>query len=184
MGRPPRCTTATPTATVWSSRSTTSPPRRKARPGCSPPPSMPIPSGSSTTPTPWWSASGRECRWPSWSSATRAGASSAKGEAGVAVRRDLVALLAVLRGAPGGHDEGAFLLAGQVRVDAHHPGVDLGEEHAPAAVVHVLRPRALRLLGSLDPDVTPLPHVPEERGDPVHVLLDAARNVAEGGGVV
>src|SRR5262249_51232797 len=109
---------------------------------------------------------------------------SAEGEADVAARRDLLALLAILRGTPRVHDEGALLLAGQVRVDAHHPGVDLGEEHAPSAVVHVLGPGALRLRGALDLDVAALAHVSEERGDPIHVLFDAARDVAEGRGVV
>src|SRR5262245_39695953 len=109
---------------------------------------------------------------------------SAEGEADVASRHDLVAFLAVLRGAPRVHDEGALLLAGQVRVDAHHPGVDLGEEHAASAVVHVLGPGGLRLRGGLHLDVTSLAHVPEERGDPIHILLDAARDVAESRGVM
>src|SRR3989454_11569505 len=44
--------------------------------------------------------------------------------------------------------------------------------------------RSLRLGRRLHTGVAPVAHVCDERGDPVHVLLDAARDVAEGGGVV
>src|SRR5581483_3377790 len=50
-------------------------------------------------------------------------------EARVAGRRHLVTLLPVLRRAAGVDDEGTRLLARHVRVDAHHPRVDPGEEH-------------------------------------------------------
>ena len=71
-GRPRRCTTATRTATAWSCRSTTSPPRRKGRTGCcrrpSPEPDRcrvrsrrageAIPARASRSPS-WWSATRR-----------------------------------------------------------------------------------------------------------------------------
>src|SRR6266576_2607262 len=74
-------------------------------------------------------------------------------------------------------DERALVLARDVGVDAHHPRVDLGEEHPSAGVVHVLEPVALRLGRRLHARVTPVAHVCDERGHPVHVLLDAARDV-------
>src|SRR6266545_1950684 len=84
----------------------------------------------------------------------------------------LIALLPVLRGTARIDDEGALLLPRQVGVDAHHPGIDLGEQHAPAGVVDVLGPAPLRFPRCFHADVALLAHVPQERGHPVDVLLD------------
>ena len=48
----------------------------------------------------------------------------------------------------------------------------------------MLGPLVLRFQGRCDPFVFVLAHEPHQVGHPFHVLLDAARNVAEGGGVV
>src|SRR5881396_1918686 len=77
----------------------------------------------------------------------------------VAAGGDLVASLPVLRCATRVDDERALLLARHVGVDAHHPGIDLGEEHAPPGVVHVLGPVPLRFGGGLDAGVALLAHV-------------------------
>src|SRR5438309_4061322 len=107
-----------------------------------------------------------------------------KREADVTSGRDRITLLAVLWRAARIDDERALVLARDVGVDAHHPRVDLSEEHPSAGVVHVLEPVALRLGRRLHARVTAVAHVCDERGHPVHVLLDAARDVAEGGRVV
>src|SRR5206468_575676 len=58
------------TATAWSSSSTTSPPPRKGRPGCTPPRSTGTRSAWSTIRTSSCGSSARACPWPSWSCAT------------------------------------------------------------------------------------------------------------------
>src|SRR5437764_4017265 len=105
-------------------------------------------------------------------------------EADVALGGDRLALLAVPRRAARVNDERALVLARHVGVDAHHPRVDLGEEHAPGGLVHVREPLALRLRRRLHARVPAVAHVGDQRRHPVHVLLDAARDIAERRGVV
>src|SRR5262245_46133226 len=105
-------------------------------------------------------------------------------EALVAPGGNLVASLAVLRGTAGIGHEAALLAAGDVAVDARHPGVYLQEQKARGAFVHMLGPGVLGGRARLDASVALLPHVAQQVGDPVDVLLDAARDVAEGGGIV
>src|SRR4051794_22488882 len=99
-----------------------------------------------------------------------------QGVALVAARGDLVAPLAVgAHAARVGEDPARLALD----VRAQVPGVGPGDQGRVGELVVVRDPAVLRLPGGLDHRPAGLPHVPDAVADPLHLLLQAGRHVAQ-----
>src|SRR5215469_13138567 len=102
--------------------------------------------------------------------------SNSNREAGIIIRRDLVAFLPVGSDAADiGHEDAG--LAGDVR--AHVPGVGARIERGVADLVDMLDPGFLRLRGCFYSLAAVFPQIGDAVDDPVDVLLDRHDHVAE-----
>src|SRR5882757_2069773 len=99
----------------------------------------------------------------------------------ISLRRDRVAAFAVGRCAAAVAGDDAPLLALDVAVDAGHPGIDLVGEQPDAERLDMIGPAGGALGRGVEQGQAIGLREPQQAGDPVDAVLDAARDVAERG---